>query len=177
LKTDVLLLSDILVNFQKKSLLNYKLDPLDGFFTLPHYAWNVMLYKIEIQLVQLTDPDMYLFCEHVKRGGISVNISHRYAEANNKYMKKYNPNEESSYICYYDANNLYGGAMSEKSPYADFRWSQLTKDECSGVKSPSKSPHRAVLVFIGNITKWPSLSPEEKQISSIQMLVISTTTR
>jgi hypothetical protein len=51
------------------------------------------------------------------------------------------------------------------------------EDWCSGVKSPSKSPNGAMLVFTGNITKWPSLSPEEKQISSIQMLVISTTTR
>jgi hypothetical protein len=130
LKTDVLLLSDILINFQKKSLLNYNLDPLNGFLTLPHYAWNVMLYKTNIQLEQLTDPDMYLFCEQAKRGGISM-ISHRYAEANNKYMKHYNPNVESSYISYYDANNLYGGAMCEKLPYKDFRWSKLTKDEIS----------------------------------------------
>jgi hypothetical protein len=49
--------------------------------------------------------------------------------------------------------------------------------DVASVISPSKSPHRAVLVFTGNTTKWPSLSPEEKQISSIQMLVISTATR
>jgi hypothetical protein len=79
-------------------------------------------------MICISDPDMYLFCEQAKLGGISV-ISHQYAEANNKYMKNYNPNEKSSYICYYDANNLYGGAMCEKLLYADFRWSQLTKDE------------------------------------------------
>ena len=31
------------------------------------------------------------------RGGI-CQASHRYAEANNKYMKNYNENNESSYI-------------------------------------------------------------------------------
>ena len=47
---------------------------------------------------------------------------HRYAKANNKYMKKYNKSEESSYIQYLDANNLYGWAMSQKLPVNDFKW-------------------------------------------------------
>ena len=35
------------------------------------------------------------------RGGICHSI-HRYAKANNKYMKSYNNNEDSSYIQYLD---------------------------------------------------------------------------
>ena len=37
-------------------------------------------------------------------------------------MGDYNPNEESSYIQYLGANNLYGGAMSQELPVKNFRW-------------------------------------------------------
>ena len=46
----------------------------------------------------------------------------RHAKANNKYMKIYNKNNESSYIIYMDANNLYGYAMSKKLPVDGFEW-------------------------------------------------------
>ena len=47
---------------------------------------------------------------------------HRYAKSNNKYMKNYNKNKESSYIQYLDANNFYGWAMSQKLPVNGFEW-------------------------------------------------------
>ena len=37
-------------------------------------------------------------------------------------MQNYNNNEESSYIQYLDANNLYGWAMSKKLPVNGFKW-------------------------------------------------------
>ena len=37
-------------------------------------------------------------------------------------MKNYDKNEESSYIQYLDANNLYGWVMSQKLPVNGFKW-------------------------------------------------------
>ena len=54
------------------------------------------------------------------RGGICHSI-HRHAKANNKYMKNYDKNEESSYVQYLDGNNLYGWAMSQKLPVNSFK--------------------------------------------------------
>ena len=80
-----------------------------------------MLKKTNIELELLTDYDMLLMVENGIRGGICHSI-HRYAEANNKYMQNYNNNEESSYIQYLDANNLYSWAMSKKLPVNGFKW-------------------------------------------------------
>ena len=55
----------------------------------------------------LTDIDMLLMVQK----GIRERIFHsvyRYAKANNKYMKDYDENKESSYIQCWDVNNLYG---------------------------------------------------------------------
>ena len=62
------------------------------------------------------------------RGGIT-HISKRYAEANNKYMKDYNPDNESTFIQYLDANNLYGWAMSQQLPTHGFKWMKDITEE------------------------------------------------
>ena len=54
-------------------------------------------------------------------GGI-CHAMHRYAKANNKYMKNDDKNKESSYIQYIDANNLCGWAMSQKLTVDCFKW-------------------------------------------------------
>ena len=59
--------------------------------------------------------------EEGTRGGICHAV-HRYAKANNRYMKNYDKSKESSYIQYLDANNLHGAAMSEKLPINGFKW-------------------------------------------------------
>ena len=80
-----------------------------------------MFKKTNIKLELLTDYDMILMVEEGIRGGICHSI-HRHARANNKYMKNFDENKESSYIQYLDANNLYGWAMSQKLPVNGFKW-------------------------------------------------------
>ena len=98
----------------------YELDPAH-FVSLPGLAWQACLKKRNIKLELLTDYDMPLMVEERIRGGICHAI-HRNAKPNNKYMKNYDKNEESSYIQYLDANNLYGWAMSQKLPVNNFVW-------------------------------------------------------
>ena len=119
-QSDTLLLADVFNNFRDMCLKEYELDPAH-FLSLPGLAWQACLKKTNIELELLTDYDMLLMVEEGIRGGICHSI-HRYAKANNKYMKNYNTHEESSYIQYLDANNLYGWAMSKKLPVNGFKW-------------------------------------------------------
>ena len=68
-----------------------------------------------------TDVDMLSVVEKGIRGGLCHAI-HRYEKANNKYMKDYDRNKESSYIQYWEVNNLYGWSMSQKLPVNNFKW-------------------------------------------------------
>ena len=106
-----------LKNFEKR-LEIYQLDPAH-FLSAPGLAWQACLKKANIKLQLLTDYDMLLIFEEGIRGGICQSI-HRYAAANNKYMKNYNKNIPSLYLMNLDANNLYGWAMCKKLPVDNF---------------------------------------------------------
>ena len=67
---------------------------------------------------------MLLMIEKGIRGGVCHAI-HRSKNANNKYMKTYDKNKESSYLMYSDKNNLYGWEMSQKLPVNCFKWKKI----------------------------------------------------
>ena len=58
------------------------------FLSAPRLAWQAGLKKTGIELELLTGIDLLLMVEKGIRGGICHEI-HRYAKANNKYMKSY----------------------------------------------------------------------------------------
>ena len=93
-QSDTLLLADVFENFRNKCLEVYELDPAH-FLSLPGLTWQACLKKTNIELELLTDYDMLLMVEEGIRGGI-CHSKHRYAKANNKYMKDHNKNIESS---------------------------------------------------------------------------------
>ena len=119
-QSDTLLFADVFENFRNKCIEIYEQDPAH-FLSAPGLAWQACLKKTEVKLELLTENDMLLMVEKGIRGGICHAI-HGYVKANNKYMKNYDKNKESSFIQYLDANNLYGWAMSQKLPLDGFKW-------------------------------------------------------
>ena len=136
-QSDTLLLANVFENFRKACIKTYELDPVH-FISLPGLAWQACLKKTGVELELLTDYHMLLMIEEGIRGGL-YHAVHRYAKANNEYMKDYDESKESSYIQYLDANNLYGTAMSEKLPINGFKWvNDISRIDKKVVKSYDK---------------------------------------
>ena len=121
--------------------LKLKLDPAH-FYSAPGLAWQALLKTAaeccehekkrkdcelcpdEFRLELLTDLDMRLMFEKDIRGTITQAVK-RYAKANNKYMKDlYNPDEESIYLEFMNANNLYGWAIVQNLPTHGVLWKE-----------------------------------------------------
>ena len=49
-------------------------------------------------------------------------INKKYSKVNNKYCPDYDKTKPEKYNLYLDMNNLYGKAMSQYLPYANFKW-------------------------------------------------------
>ena len=116
----MVLLANVYEAFRDTCLKHYKLDPAH-FYTSPGLAWKACLKCTGIKLELLTDPDILLMFERGIRGGITQAVR-KYASANNGYMgDRFNPNEDTTYLQYLDANNLYGWAMSQPLPTGGFK--------------------------------------------------------
>ena len=119
-QSDTLLLADVFENFRNMCIKVYELDPVH-FLSLPGLAWQACLKKAKVELELLTDYDMLLIVQEGIRGGICHAV-HRHTKENNKYMKSYDKNKESSYIQSLDASNLYGWVIPKKLPVNGFKW-------------------------------------------------------
>ena len=86
--------------------------------------------------------------EEGKRGGICNSI-HRHARANNKNIKNYDENKESSYIQYLDTNNLYGWAMSQKLPVNGFKWiNDVTEINAEFIKNYDENSDKGYILEV-----------------------------
>ena len=115
LELDCLLLADVFENFRSTIIKDTELDPVN-FITLPQFTFAAAFRKTKCDLLQ--EEEMYEFFEAGIRGGMTfVNTHH--VKADNIEMG--NPNG-STYIAYWDKNNLYGNALSQLLPCSQFEW-------------------------------------------------------
>ena len=80
-----------------------------------------MLNMTKVELERISNVDMYLFFKKGMRPGVSY-ISKKYSQANSKYLKSFDPKQQSKDIIYLDANNLYRYVMFEFLLKGRFKW-------------------------------------------------------
>lgn len=84
-----------------------------------------------VKLELLTDIDKILMVEL----GIRSQISNRYKKANNPHTQHYDSSQQTTYLQYLDANNLYGWAMVQPLPIGDFDFMEQKDIETIDVMS------------------------------------------
>ena len=129
LKWDILLLADVFEKFRNNSWKNYGLCPSHYLTTLA-LSWDAILKGI--------------------RGGVSY-ISNRYSKTNSKYLKFYDPEQQSKHVIYLDTNISYGYALSKFLPTSGFKWIDPKKFDLN--KYTSNSSKGCVSKLILNILK------------------------
>ena len=93
LKCDVLLLEDIFEKFRNNTFKNYGLCS-SHYLSTPTLSQDAMLNMTKVEIEIIPGPDMYTFFEKDMRGRVSY-VFNRYSKANNKYLKSYDPKQES----------------------------------------------------------------------------------
>ena len=115
-------------NFRDVCIQDYGLDPV-YYYTLPNFAFDAMLKLTGVEIDLVYDQDMYEMIETGLRGGMTQTACKK-VEANHIYMgDDFDESKESSYINFFDANNLYGLAMIQKLPDKNLKWDTKITDD------------------------------------------------
>ena len=116
-------------------------------------ARDAMLLKTDVKLDLISDIKMLDLIERPKRGGLCFVGSQRHVKANNKYLDNFDVNKPSNYLMYWDANNLYGWAMSQPLPSVNLKFDDaITLDEILETSDENKT---------GYIIEVDSILPKE----------------
>ena len=122
---------------------------------------------------------MLLMAEKGVTGG-TCHAIRRYAKGNNKYMKDYVKSKKSSYSKYWDVNNLYGWAISQKLPVSDFKWvadiSKFNEDFLKGYNDKSDKGYFLEVDIqypekLQNLRNNIPFLPERMKIEKVEKLV------
>ena len=96
-----------------------------SFLSAPGLAWKACLKETELET-----------CHGI----------YRYATENNKYMKIFD--KESSCLMYFDANNLYEWAISQKLPVNEFKWKNMFKFNEKSIKNYDEDSDKGYILEV-----------------------------
>lgn len=116
LETDVYLLAEVMHHFRNMVYDDFKLD-ICNYLSTPMLAKDLMLKQTGVRIQLISDRDMAELIRSNIRGGVSY-INNRLCKARYGFS-----------ICYLDANNLYGKAMTFALPLRDFQWMKESEIE------------------------------------------------
>ena len=112
---------------------------------------------------------MLLMNEAGIRGGMCQSI-HRYAKANNKYLKSYEKSIESSYLMYLDPNILYGWAIP--LPINGFKWEDdLSRFNERFIKNYNENSNEGYFLEVD--VEYPKKISGRKKLEKVEKLVSS----
>ena len=93
--------------------------------TAPGLGWGACLKMTEVELEPMTNPEMWLFIDRSLIGGVGA-ILQPYTIANNPKRKDYDKEKPTSFMKYFDTNNLYRWSMCQYLPTGGFIWMELS---------------------------------------------------
>ena len=170
---DTAQLADVCENFRNICIKVHGLDPAN-YYTVPGLFWEALFKHTGHKQELLTDINMHIKFEGCTRGGYSC-ILKRFAQANNKYMKDYDPSKPSKYIIPLDANNLYGWAMSQPLPIG--KYENATEEEIRNWRDIESGYIACVDLgypkHLQDINNDYPLAPENRKIGKSTKLIAS----
>ena len=91
------------------------------------FLWQAASRKTKVKLDLLTDIEVLLMIEKGIRGE-KWHAIYQYVKDKEKYKKNYYKNKESSYLKFWNVNNLCGWVKSQRLPLGNFKWVKETTE-------------------------------------------------